>query len=71
MCLCFHTPCGLSTPSGCLLVRVGSSVSPAAIAILSKWEESLVTVLGTVGEKGLSVEGAVWLRAARLPPHQA
>lgn len=35
-----HT--GLSSPSSCLLVRVGSSVSPAAIAILSEWEESIV-----------------------------
>lgn len=36
-----------------VLVRVGSSVSPAAIAILSKWEESIVAVLVNVGKKGL------------------
>lgn len=42
-----------------LAYRVGSSVSPAATAIFSKWEESVVA-LGNVGKKEL-----VWERCCR------
>lgn len=55
VCLCFHALCGLSSPSGCPGQgrKQCSSVSPAAIAILSKWEESIVAVLVNVGKRGL------------------
>lgn len=39
-----------------LLVRVGSSVSPTATAVFSKWEESVVVALGNVGKKELAWE---------------
>lgn len=38
--------CGLSP-----LVRVGSTVSPAATAIFSQWEESVVAALTNVGKE--------------------